>query len=222
MATIIRKDSVHESPAGRASQAISFSFADMRGKADDYLGTVRTEAAKIVQQAHQQAEQVRRQAEAAGRKAAEAAVERILDEKVAKRMQTLLPALEQVVRDINDLKGALLVEWETSALKVASAIAERIIGREAALDPQISLETVREALRLAAGATEIKLYVSPADYTNLGSQLQRVAASLAKLSPNEIVADSTITPGGCRVETKHGEVDLQIRSQLKRIEEELT
>jgi len=222
MATIIRKDSVHEEPAGRAAQAVSFSFADMRGKADDYLGTVRTEAAKIVQQAHQQAEQVRRQAEVAGRKAAEAAVERILDEKVAKRMQTLLPALEQVVREINDLKGALLVEWENSALKVASAMAERIIGREAAFDPKISLETIREALRLAAGATEIRLYINPMDYTNLGSQVQRVAASLAKLSPNEIVADSTITPGGCRVETKHGEIDLQVRSQLKRIEEELT
>ena len=30
----------------------------MRGQANDYLGTVRTEAAKIVQQAHQQAEQI--------------------------------------------------------------------------------------------------------------------------------------------------------------------
>jgi flagellar assembly protein FliH len=164
----------------------------------------------------------RRPDEVAGRKAAEAAVERILDEKVAKRMQTLLPALEQVVREINDLKGALLVEWENSALKVASAIAERVIGREASLDPKISLETVRKALHLATGATEIKLYVNPMDYTNLGSQLQRIAASLAKISPNEIVADSTITPGGCRVETKHGEIDLQVRSQLDRIEKELT
>lgn len=222
MATIIRKDSVHEAPSGRATQAVSFSFADMRGQADDYLGTVRTEAAKIVQQAHQQAEQVRRQAEIAGRKAAEAAVERILEDKVAKRMQTLLPALEQVVREINDLKGTLLVEWEQSALRVSTAIAARVIGREVTLDPSISLETIREALRLAAGATEIKLYVSPVDYTNLGSQLQNVAASLAKLSPNEILADATIAPGGARVETKHGVVDLQIESQLKRIEAELT
>jgi flagellar assembly protein FliH len=222
MATIIRKDGTHEAPSGSSARAISFSFADMRGQAHEYLGAVRAEAAKIVLDAHQQAEQVRRQAEIAGRKAAEAAVERILDEKVAKQMQTLLPALEQVVREINDLKGALLVEWERSALKVSTAIAQRIIRLEVSKNPRISLETIRESLRLAAGATEIRLHVNPTDYTNLGSQLQRVAASLAKLSPNEILADATISPGGCRVETKHGEVDLHIATQLRRIEEELT
>src|SRR4051794_3809360 len=155
MATIIRKESPHEVAVGRSAQPISFSFTDMRGQANDYLGTVRAEAAKIVQQAHQQAEQVRRQAEAAGRKAAEAAIERILDEKVAKRMQTLLPALEQVVREVNELKGALLSEWERSAIQVSTAIAKQIIGREVVHDPQISLDTIRNALRLATGSAEI-------------------------------------------------------------------
>src|SRR4051812_20738039 len=123
MATIIRKDSPQEAPSGRATQAIAFSFTDMRGQANNYLGTVRAEAAKIVQQAHQQAEQIRRQAEVAGRKAAEAAVERILDEKVGKRMQTLLPALENLIAEMNDTKAQLLSRWEHSALKVATAIA---------------------------------------------------------------------------------------------------
>src|SRR6185295_6477928 len=93
MATIIRKDSPRELQSGRSVEGVAFSFSDMRGQANDYLGTVRAEAAKIVQQAHQQAEQIRRQAEVAGRKAAEAAIERVLDERVAKRMETLRHAL---------------------------------------------------------------------------------------------------------------------------------
>ncbi len=117
MATIIRKDSPTETHSGRATQAVAFSFSDMRGQANDYLGTVRTEAAKIVQQAHQQAEQIRRQAEVAGRKAAEAAIERVLDERVGKRMETLLPALEQLLAEMNDTKAQLLSRWEHSALK---------------------------------------------------------------------------------------------------------
>src|SRR2546423_12272700 len=130
MATIIRKDSPYEAHSGRSAQPVAFSFADMHGQANDYVGTVRTEAAKIVQQAHQQAEQIRRQAELAGRKAAEAAIERILDERVGKRMETLLPALEQLLAEINDTKAELLSHWEQSAMKVATAIAERIIRRE--------------------------------------------------------------------------------------------
>ena len=207
MATIIRKDSPIETPSGRATQAVSFSFADMRGQANDYLGTVRAEAAKIVQQAHQQAEQIRRQAEIAGRKAAEAAAERVLDDKVGKRMQTLLPALEQLVREINDTKGELLAHWERSAVKVSTAIAERIIRRELAHEPQITLDLIAESLRLATGSAEIKLHVSPSDYENLGTQIQRLAATLAQLAPSEIVADPNISPGGCRVETQFGEID---------------
>src|SRR4051812_3816010 len=116
MATIIRKNSSRETPSGRATQPVAFSFADMRGQANDYLGSVRAEAAKIVQQAHHEAEQIRRQAEIAGRKAAEAAAERVLDDKIGARMQTLLPTLEKLVQEINASKGELLGHWERSAV----------------------------------------------------------------------------------------------------------
>jgi flagellar assembly protein FliH len=221
MATIIRKDGIRESSGGSRAQPVAFSFADMRGQADNYLETVRGEAAKIVQQAHRDAEKLRRDAEVAGRKAAEAAVERVLDEKVAKRMATLLPALEQLVRQINDVKGELQNHWERSALKVSTAIAARIIRRELAQDPQITLDSIAEALRLAAGSAEITLRISPQDYENLGAQVERLAATLCQLSPSQVMADETISPGGCRVETRFGEVDQQIESQLRRIEEDL-
>jgi flagellar assembly protein FliH len=222
MATIIRKDDPVEAPSARSPQPVSFSFADMRGQANNYLDTVRAEAAKIVQQAHQQAEQIRRQAETAGRKAAESAVERVLDEKVGKRMSTLLPALEQLVREINDTKGQLLAHWEHSALHVSSAIAERIVRREIAQKPQITLGLITESLRLATGAASIKLRISPSDYGHLGSQISRLTETLAGLAPSEVIADPTIEAGGCRVETQFGEIDQRIESQLRRIEEELS
>ena len=76
-------------------------------------------------------------------------------------------------------------------------------------------------LRLAAGSTEITLHISPTDHENLGPQIARLAETLCQLAPSSIVADADITPGGCRVVTKFGEVDQQIESQLRRIEEEL-
>ena len=221
MATIIRKDSPRETPSGRTVQPVAFSFSDMRGQANDYLGTVRSEAAKIVQQAHQQAEQIRRQAEVAGRKAAEAAIEQVLDERVGKRMETLLPALESLMADMNNTKAELLNRWEQSALKVATAIAARIIRREVAQDPQITLDLIADSLRLAAGMTEISLHISPTDYENLGTQITRLAETVGHLAPSAVVADAEISPGGCCVKTKYGQIDQQIESQLRRIEEEL-
>lgn len=222
MATIIRKDNPRETKSGRAVQPVAFSFSDMRGQADNYLDVVRDEAAKIVQAAHAEAAQIRAQAEAAGRKAAEAAVERILDEKVSRRMDTLLPALQQLVAQVNDAKGELLGQWHRSAVHVAAAIAQRIIRRQLEREPQITLDLVEEALRLAAGSAEITVHLNATDYENLGPQVERLAASLAQLAPSNVVADPHVTPGGCRVETRFGEIDLQIESQLRRVEEELS
>jgi len=221
MATIIRKDSPRETTSGQVAQPIAFSFSDMKGKANDYLGNVRVEAAKIIQQAHQQAEQIRRQAEAAGRKAAEAAVEKILEEKVSMRMDTLLPALQSLMQEINDTKGALLTRWEQSAIHVATAMAERIVRREISQRPEITLDLIGEALRLAAGTEEITLHLNPTDYKNLGSQITRLAETLCRLTPSSILADDNITPGGCRIATKYGQIDQQIEAQLRRIEEDL-
>ncbi len=221
MATIIRKDNPRETHAGRPVDPVAFSFVDMRRQADSYLDVVRGEAAKIVQQAHQQAEQIRRQAEAGGRAAAAAAVERILDEKVAKRMETLLPALEQLIRQINDARGELQSHWEMSAIKVSTAIAERIIRRELAREPQITLDLIAETLSLAAGSTEITLHVNPTDYENLGPQVERLAETLCQLAPSAIIADAEVTAGGCRVVTKFGQIDHQVEAQLRRIEQDL-
>ena len=104
---------------------------------------------------------------------------------------------------------------------MSTAIAERIIRRELAREPQITLDLIAEALRLAAGTAEITLHINPTDYENLGSQIDRLAETLCQLAPSEIVADPDISAGGCRVETKFGEIDQQIESQLRRIEEEL-
>lgn len=221
MATILRKDSRTPPAAGRVAQPIAFSFADMRGRADDYLDAVRCEAAKIIQAAHADAEQIRRQAEITGRQAAEAAIERILEEKVARRMDTIVPALERLIAQMNDAKGELLTHWQRSAVRVSTAIAERIIRRELDREPQIALDRIEEALRLAAGGSEIRLHLSPTDFEHLGPQVERLAATLCRLAPSEIVADPKITPGGCYVTTKYGQIDQQIESQLRRIEEEL-
>jgi flagellar biosynthesis/type III secretory pathway protein FliH len=221
MATIIRKGEERETASGSDVQAIAFSFADMRGRANDYLEIVRAEAAKIVQQAHREAERIRRQAEAAGRKAAEVAVDRMLEEKIAKRMDTLLPALERTAAQLDDAKGELLRQWEAAAIRVATAIAQRIIHRELAREPVIALDIIAETLRLAAGAGEISVQVNASDYEHLGDQIDRLAGTICHVAPAQIVADPEISPGGCRVTTKFGSIDQQIETQLRRIEEDL-
>src|SRR3990172_4560654 len=221
MATVIHKHGSQAASAGRSVQPVAFNFEDMNDRASEYLETVRREAAKIVQQAHQQSEQIRRQAEAAGRAAAEEMAQLTLEDNISARLKTFVAALDRLVAETLDAKAEWLRRWEQSAVGVASAIAARIIRREIERQPEIALEWVRDALRLASGSADITLRLNPADYELLGGRAEQLAQSLAGLAPTSIMSDPAVTPGGCVVQTKLGRIDQQIEAQLARIQQEL-
>jgi flagellar assembly protein FliH len=220
MATIIRKHAP-EQPSGVAMRAVAYDLTDMAAQAEDYLGTVRRQAAEIVEQAKREAAAVRQNAEAAGRRAAEQAIERILDEKVSQQMKTLLPALQSAVKQVEDAKQAWMQHWESAAVELAAAIAGRLIRGELQRRPEISVEWIRESLQLAAGNSEVTLRLHPADQQALERQVKQLAATFAPLATVTVVADETISPGGCKLNTEFGAVDKQLETQLERIKQEL-
>ncbi len=124
--------------------------------------------------------------------------------------------------EIRHAKQAWLTRWETGAVHVAAAIAKRLVRRELARNPEITLALVREALELASGSSQVRLHLNPADHETLRPQIDILLGELAGLGNAEIVADPQTAPGGCRVETAFGMIDQQLDAQLARIEEELT
>lgn len=220
MATIIKQ---HGSPqaSGRSLQNVAYDLTDMAAQAEHYLAAVRREAAKIVDQARHEAAALRQAAEAAGRQAAEQAIERVLDEKVAKQMKTLIPALQAAVSQIEDARQAWLTQWETAALELAVALAGRLVRGELQRRPEITLQWVRESLELAAGRGELTVQLNPGDAATLERQVRQLAAAFAPLATISVVGDEAISPGGCRLMTQFGAVDQQLETQLERIRQEL-
>ena len=201
---------------------VAFNLEDISRQADQYLDQVRVKAAQIVVEAQKQAEAVRRQAETEGKQAAMRAAERVLDEKVGKRLESLLPALSLVVRELTDSRQTWLRHWEKSTVHLACAIAERISRRQLMVHPEITSALVREALAMTAGSPDIEVCLHPTDFESLGGQSERLAKTFGTTASVRFVADPEIQLGGCRVKTQHGTIDQQFSSQLARIEEELT
>lgn len=221
MSPIIKFGSVAAEEAASSVREIAFNFDDMGSRANSYLDDVRKQAAKILEEAQSQAQAIRRMAENQGRQAAMQAVDQVMDEKVHQHMQTLLPAIQQAVTQIEQSKQQWLNQWQSSTVQLATQIAERVIRRRLESTPEIALDLVREALELAAGRSEVVLHLNPTDLENLGGQIETITRELGKLSAAQIVGDSSISPGGCRVETRFGQIDQQFEAQLARIEEEL-
>lgn len=104
---------------------------------------------------------------------------------------------------------------EREVVKLALAIAARILRREAEMDPLLLAGAVRVALGHLAGSTEVKLRV-PAAELELWKETIALAPSLA-LKPVVIAGDG-MRLGDCVIESKVGSVDLGVRSQLGEIE----
>jgi len=216
MSTVIK------SAANRSLHKVAFNFEDMNVKAGEYLDQVRRQAGQIIVDAQKEAAIIREKAEAEGRQAAMRAVERVLDEKVGKKMETLLPALRQVSLEIADAKQAWLRQWEQGAVRLAVAIAEKVMRAKLPRMPGTPLALVREALEMAAGTTSLRIHLNPTDHESLGGQVTCLAQELRRAAVVEVVADAAVTLGGCRIEMAHGTIDQQFESQLARISAELT
>lgn len=216
MAGIIKAGTRTAPHAGTAAAA--FQFDDM---SSSYLSKVRSEADAIIKKARDEAARIRTQAMEEGRKAAFQAVEATLKAKIDQQLASLVPALKQAVTQILDARQTWQRHWEQHALRVAAAIASRIVRRQIDKVPLITLDLVREALHLAAGNERITLRLHPEDQATLGDRVKTLIAELGSLAEVRVVADPAITAGGCRVDTEFGSIDQQLESQLARIMEEL-
>ena len=147
MASIIRRGVDATSAPAPQVRAVAFDFHDKSNRAEEYVQQVRSEAAKIVQQAHADAERVRRNAEKAGREAAEKAIDQVLSEMVGKQIETLRPALAGIVNQLDATRGEWLEHWRTAALGLSLKIAERLVRGELSQRPEVSEQWLREAYR---------------------------------------------------------------------------
>ena len=104
---------------------------------------------------------------------------------------------------------------EREVVKLALAIAARILRREAQMDPLLLTGAVRVALGQLSNSTEVRLYVPPAEL-ELWTDAVALVPNLA-LKPTLLAGEGMLL-GDCMIETSHGSVDLGIRSQLAEIE----
>ncbi len=220
MAGIIKSGTLLNDASGLHS--VAFNFEDMSQKASRYLDTVRSQAEQILADAKKRAAEITAHAKSAGQQAAQVEAENSVQAKLDKNLETLLPAIREVIGALGYEKERWLKHWERETVHLAAAMAACVIRREVSQAPESSVDLVREALQLAMGSGRLRLLLSPSDFESLGDRTDRLANEFAELAPTDIVADESIRAGGCRVVTEFGTLDQNIDTQLQRIEEELT
>jgi flagellar assembly protein FliH len=212
---------------------VVFNFDDLRLRGDAYVDSVRKQVGEMLTSAESEIATLRKSAHQLGfeegqrdglRNASEAIekqARQIAEKTAADGLATALPALKTVAESLAVERDRWIAEWEATAVRLAAAIAERLLGRELRLNPDLAREMIRQALQLALGAPRIRVHLHGDDAALLGRQTTDVVRTLAACGEAEIVADNSLTRGGCLIETQHGQIDARIETVLDRIVAEL-
>lgn len=143
-----------------------------------------------------------REGEASGRKSATV------------QLQSQLEELGRTIVALAELRPKLCREAETDLLRLAVAIAGRVLRRETTLDPTALQGIVAAALSRLQGQQVSAVRVHPDQTAALSAILRR----LAPTQTIEVTGDARLAPGGLVFETDRGRLDASLQTQLDEIE----
>lgn len=137
-------------------------------------------------------------------------------------LQSALTTCDHIQQQLCTLEQRLVAQLTPEMVRLALAIAEKIVGSKVEEDPHLIASVLERARTHVQHARQIHIWLHPADHEVLlqfrpdlvraGEEGQRTIA---------IFPTAEVSRGGCRIETELGMVDATIPVQLDEIKEQL-
>jgi flagellar assembly protein FliH len=133
----------------------------------------------------------------------------------AQRAEVLLTRLSQTIDDLAALRSGMLHKTERDVVRMAVAIAERIVHRTLAIDPELLLAMARVAIDRLGDGIVATIHLHPEDHRAMVA----VRAKRPDVVPSAVAIepDATIARGGCVVRSEFGVIDLGLDAQIAEV-----
>ncbi|MGI6210042.1 MAG: FliH/SctL family protein [Anaerolineae bacterium] len=188
-----------------------------RRQAQLMIAEAQAQAAQLVQQAQSEAADIARQASEEGY--AQGLAQGLEEgrrqgrEEVLAANRTAAARLAQIAQAAEEEQFRLFEDVEPQLVDLALAIARKVVASELATRPELILEILARAIEQARGAGSHLIRLHPDDL-DLVQPYMPQAALEAGGGQWSLVADDSLSPGDCLIETDYGVVDARILTQM--------
>jgi len=134
-----------------------------------------------------------------------------------KEVAAALESLVVATKSIPSIKKNILEKGEEQMVKLAFAIAEKIVQQEVATRKDIIFAVLKNAIKNIAETDGMKIRLNTQDFRYMMEVKKDFLQSFDGIRNVVFEEDSSIKRGGAVVETMFGEVDARLESQLKEI-----
>jgi flagellar biosynthesis/type III secretory pathway protein FliH len=123
------------------------------------------------------------------------------------------------VAEADNARDRHLAESEPEMIRIAVAIAQKIIGEELRLNPQAIVTMAAECLHGLGRERSLILRVPPEDAYRLRERITLLREAAGPHRSIEVIADPSMGSGGCLVESEYGVIDARLETQIRCMEE---
>lgn len=173
------------------------------------------EAQRILREAKERADLIQREAFEKGYSQGEKAGREVSEQAMEKTLGALQQAVAQWDAILQDTNGELAFE----VVRLALAVARKILQREVSLEQGTVLQVVKAALSKARVREDVILRVNPMDLETVLEAKGDLLRELEEVRSIRLEADESVERGGALVECSMGELDLRLERQFREIEQ---
>jgi flagellar assembly protein FliH len=148
-----------------------------------------------------------------GASQSEAEMRQIWDQKLSEASDVLKTAF--------DMREQIIQEAEPFLVELSCAIAEKIIGQQLTLAPNMAIELIRKSLSRRREQGVITLCVAPSQLAFVQAAREELHFAIDSQAELQILPDSTVKDNGCVIRSAFGSIDARIDTQLSEIKREL-
>jgi flagellar assembly protein FliH len=132
-------------------------------------------------------------------------------------LQPVLQKLAAAIHECGELRARLREQAESDLVRLAVAIARRVVGREITTDPEAITGVVKASLEKLRVQEVLRVRVHPSHKSQVAEYLARFGATHV-----EVLGDPACAAGAVVFETSRGNLDASVETQLREIERGLT
>lgn len=191
--------------------------AQAAAQAQEIVSAARASADEIIRQAQQASEQIKQEAYQnafnQGQLEGSDAGYREGIAKAEEEAATMRAQAAQVLEQTEKLRRQTLSAMEQEIVDLALEIAEKLLSAQLTLEPQMVMQVAVESLRLVADRLNVVLYINPLELELVENRKDKLRNVLPARAQLQVIADSSVQPGGCRVETEQGRVDATMETR---------
>jgi len=143
--------------------------------------------------------------------------EKTATENSERKLESAMKHYAESISEIQGFRSSLYKQVEREVVKLALAVAKKIVHREVRIDTEIIQTLVRVALGHVSEKSAVTICLNPEDYAYLLERREDLSRSEGR--DIAFLADKSIERGGCLIQTVCGDIDARVEEKFREVEQ---